>query len=152
MHSLVLKIEHSTNNFLEIQNDQKATLEGMYIYFCVKSLVNRLTFIFLEMQKDQKVALGGTWLTALEIDALSPNAKIIAEQQKESLRQSRIWLGGIGRDFEFEKNRKLHTAGTCEWILNNDLFNSWIVGEVDILLISGIPGKFTISFPLPYFM
>jgi hypothetical protein len=64
------------------------------------------------------------------------------EKQVETLRQSRIWLGGIESDFEFEKNWKLHTTGTCEWILNNELFKSWVVGKVDVLLISGIPGKY----------
>src|SRR5919199_1409107 len=74
---------------------------------------------------------------------LVSSTEIILEKQEETLRKSRIWLGGIGRDLEFEKNRKLHTAGTCEWILKSDLFKSWIAGEVDILLINGIPGKFT---------
>ena len=68
------------------------------------------------------------------------------EKQVETLRQSRIWLGGIESDFEFEKNWKLHTAGTCEWILKDELFKSWTVEKVQVFLITGIPGKFILLF------
>ena len=75
------------------------------------------------------------------ICVLLSSTKIILEKQEETLWQNRIWLGGIGRDLEFEKNQKLYVAGTCEWILNNELFKSWKVGEIEILLIEGIPGN-----------
>ena len=75
-----------------------------------------------------------------------PSIKMILEKQEETLRQGRIWLGGIERDLEFERNRKLHTIGTCEWILDNKLFKSWVAGDVKILLINGIPGKPTFLF------
>ena len=53
---------------------------------------------------------------------------------------------------EFERNWELHTAGTCEWILNTEMFKSWTVGEVEVLLVNGIPGKFTLLFSYIFYI
>lgn len=42
---------------------------------------------------------------------------------------------------ENDKNNRLHLAGTNEWIFDHIMFKNWSSGAVQVLWISGIPGK-----------
>ena len=73
---------------------------------------------------------------------ISDKRRCLAAQQQEQLRSGRIWLGGLDNDNENDRNRKLHTEGTCEWILGHECYRTWLRdSKAGILWIYGIPGK-----------
>ena len=61
------------------------------------------------------------------------------------LYKDRLWLDAFDNDAEIERTQKLHTLGTCEWILKHKLFKGWLnedsEARVPGLVIYGIPGR-----------
>ena len=64
-------------------------------------------------------------------------------QAEEHLREGFKWLGSLDHSVEYDRNAKLHTAGTSEWILQNDQYVRWIQADTKtaLLWIYGRPGE-----------